>query len=216
MTGKALKNLYPRLRPDERFRLAVNAVARKDWDEFGLLSGSCPTYVYRATDLAYRERLWAASYIALHVANRLLSAESALEAPMFAREVLMADARALATEFGDGTTTEAADGEWPEIVSQTDHSELDDLCRQGIAVVLGICEGFERFCEGLGIEPAALLAFAPDCLPVWWRAVRLRGTDSPSDPARAEAFCELLEGVWKGMLDDQDPEPQDHQEAKSA
>ena len=67
MTGKVLRNLYPRLRPDERFRLSVEAVARKDWDEFGLLSGSCPTYVYRCEDAEFRDRVRRAYGIAVTV-----------------------------------------------------------------------------------------------------------------------------------------------------
>src|SRR5437773_2536517 len=86
MTDKGLKNLYPRLRPNERFRLAVEAAARDDGHEFSLLSGSCPVHQYYATDEAYRSRLFAASYIAMHVANLLFRALAVEPAKLLALE----------------------------------------------------------------------------------------------------------------------------------
>jgi hypothetical protein len=192
MTGKTLKNLYPRLRPHERFRLVVEAVARGDKDEVGLLSGSCPRYTYRAHDVAYMSRVRAASRVALTAATRLLHAQIELAPAAFVREVL-ADERA---------TMEAAGGDWSEIVHEDERRELEDLYRGKVAIVLGVCDGFERFCAAHGVQAAKLLAFA-GCLPEWQSAVRLRGTEIASDPETAEAVHRFLQGLWLDLLQDE-------------
>jgi hypothetical protein len=207
MTDKGLKNLYRRLRPNERFRLAVEAAGRDDGHEFALLSGSCPVHQYYATDEAYRSRLFAASYIAMHVANLLFRAQRDLAGPALARE-LLEDMKAVmmaevGSDGGDGPTIEAG-GDWPENAPEGERDELDNLYRERVAAVLGICEGFERFCDGLAVEPAKLLALEPSCPPAWHSAVRLRGKGIASDPAMAEAVYKLLEGFWSRLLYDQD------------
>jgi hypothetical protein len=207
MTDKALKGLYPRLRRDERFRLAVEAAARNDWDEVGALAGSCPTYRYRATDLTYTDRLSAASFIALAAANLLLRAEVALAPHAFGRE-LLADMRALMTApdstLGDGLPIDAGDGEGLEIGSEDKRREMDELYRERVAALLGVCEGVERFCETLKVEPANLLGIEPACLSAWHSAGRLRGKDIAADPETAEAVYRDLQGLWSRMVDDQE------------
>jgi len=209
MTDKALKNLYPRLRRDERFRLTVEAAARKDWDEVGVLASSCPTYVCRATDLAYTDRLSAAACIALSAGNLLLRAEVALAPHAFGRE-LLADMRAFMTApdstLGDGIPIEDADGEGLEIELEDKRREMDELYRERVAAVLGVCEGVERFCETLKVEPANLLGIEPGCLSAWHSAGRLRGSDIAADPATTEGVYRYLERLWSGMVDDQESE----------
>jgi hypothetical protein len=190
MTDKALKNLYPRLRPDERFRLALEAAARGDMDEFELLSGSCPVHVYYARDRAYTSRGLAAGFVVLSFANLLFRAEIDL-----------------ARQTGEGPTIEAG-GDWSECAPGGELHELDDLYRERVAAVLGICEGLERFCDALGLEPAKLLAIDRSFLPAWQSAGRLRGKGIASDPAMAEAVHKFLEGLWSGMVDDQESERQ--------
>ena len=210
MTAKALKNLYPRLRPDERFRLAVDAVARKDWDDLGLLSGSCPIYAYRATDVAYSSRLDAAGYVALYVGNLLFRAERELAGPALGLG-LLEDMRALmmtelGSDGGEDTTIEAGRNR-PENAPEGKRKELDDLYRKRVAAVLGVCEGLERFCEPLGVEPAKLLAIERSCLSAWHSARRLRGKDIAADPVMAEAVHKSLQGLWSGLIDDEESGP---------
>jgi hypothetical protein len=207
MTDRTLKGLYPRFRPPERFRLYVEAAARDDWDEAGRLWGSCPTYLCSAPERAYTRRLLAAAYIAFSAAILLLRAEIALARPTFERE-LLEEMQGLTAEFesacGDGTTIETAGGDWPEI----ERHEVDELYRERVASVLGVCEGIERFCDPLGFEPAKLLAVEPSCLPAWHSAVRLRDKDIAFDPATAEAVHTLLEGIWSERVGDQESELQ--------
>jgi hypothetical protein len=203
MTDKTLKTFYPRLRPDERFRLAVEAAAREDWREVGLLSGSCPTHMYYATDFAYRSRLLAAEYIALSVTNLLFHAELDLARPAFARD-LLDDMHARMTELdgagAENTTIEAED--WPEteIAPEDGRHELEDLYCERVAAVLGICEGFERFCNTLRVEPAKLLAIQPNSLSVWHSAGRLHDKNIASNPEMAEGVYKYLQGIWSRML----------------
>jgi hypothetical protein len=86
--------------------------------------------------------------------------------------------------------------------------EADELYREWVAAVLGVCEGIERFCDPLGFEPAKLLAVEPSCLPAWHSAVRLRDKDIAFDPATAEGVYKFLEGAWSERVDDQESELQ--------
>jgi hypothetical protein len=52
-----LGKLYDRLTPDERFRLAIEALAREDEPEVDHLRDTCPRAAYRMTELAYRDRI---------------------------------------------------------------------------------------------------------------------------------------------------------------
>jgi hypothetical protein len=135
------------------------------------------------------------------VTNLLLRAQIALERPTFVRE-LLADEQAQVNEIiSDGGTIEEAGEYWSEILSNDGRHELDALYRERVAAVLGLCEGLERFCESLRVEPANLLAIEPSSLPVWHSAGRLRGEGIASDPM-AEAVYKHLAGVWSRMLID--------------
>jgi hypothetical protein len=172
------------------------AAARKDWDEVGVLASSCPTYVCRATDLAYTDRLSAAACIALSAGNLLLRAEVALAPHAFGRE-LLADMRAFMTApdstLGDGIPIEAADGEGSRSSSRTRGAKWTMLYRERVTAVLGVCEGVERFSETLKVEPANLLGIQPGCLTAWQSAGRLRGNDIAADPATTEGVYRYLE-----------------------
>ena len=57
MTKDSLGKLYDRFTPDERFRLAIEALVRGDEEEVQRLRDTCPREIYRMTELAYRDRV---------------------------------------------------------------------------------------------------------------------------------------------------------------
>ena len=57
MTGaRTLKRAHAALEPEERFRVALAALARDDEDEVRRLIESCPTRLYREPDAAFMNR----------------------------------------------------------------------------------------------------------------------------------------------------------------
>jgi hypothetical protein len=48
---------YEQLTPTERFRLSIEAMARKDWAEVDRLEDTCPRRTYRCEDEAFRDRM---------------------------------------------------------------------------------------------------------------------------------------------------------------
>ncbi len=57
MKKDSLGKHYDRFTPDERFRLAIEALVREDEAEVNRLRDTCPREIYRMTELAYRERI---------------------------------------------------------------------------------------------------------------------------------------------------------------
>ncbi len=57
MKKDSLGKLYDRFTPDERFRLAIEALVRGDEEEVQRLRDTCPREIYRMTELAYRDRI---------------------------------------------------------------------------------------------------------------------------------------------------------------
>src|SRR4051794_38015650 len=65
MKAGALRKHYPALTADERFRLALAALARGDDDDLAVLRMTCPLRTYDATDEAFQGR-WEASARVVH------------------------------------------------------------------------------------------------------------------------------------------------------
>jgi hypothetical protein len=63
MNISAVARHYDKLRPDERFRLAIEALARGDDQEVDRLAAACPRKVYREIDAEYGERVRVSSEI---------------------------------------------------------------------------------------------------------------------------------------------------------
>ena len=50
------QNLYDQFAPPERLTLYLEAMAREDWREAGVLRSSCPRRTYSCLDLAFADR----------------------------------------------------------------------------------------------------------------------------------------------------------------
>jgi hypothetical protein len=140
-------------------------------------------------DLAYLSRVQAASRVALTATILLLHAETGLAPVAFLREV-----------WADGREARrAAGGEWSEFVSEDQQRQLDAVFREKAAIVLGICDGVERFASAQGFETVKLLGYS-GFLPLWQSALRQRGTDVESDPATADTVYGLMNEIWSTFV----------------
>jgi hypothetical protein len=124
----------------------------------------------------------------------LLNAEIGL-APVVLMRVLWADAR---------EAYEAAGGEWSEFVSEDQKRQLDAAYREKAAIVLGICDGLERFSSAHGFESTKLLGYS-GFLPLWESALRLQASDLESDPPTADCVHDLLKEIWSTFVQESEP-----------
>jgi hypothetical protein len=66
MSDATMAKGYEQLTPVERFRLAIEAMARKDWPEVDRLEDTCPRFTYREEDAAFRDRMRQVHLLALY------------------------------------------------------------------------------------------------------------------------------------------------------
>jgi hypothetical protein len=206
-----LRKHYPNLTPDERFRLALAALARRDDADLALLRTTCPMKTYDATDQTFQVQ-WEQSAKVVHCFQaiwlitliRLKEAEGALMREEAALECFR-------TGYVHG-----ANAAWAEAGREGAYLELEDFERYGKrteaeeeragrwerAYLRQCCEvktvwvGFTRFCAAVGIAPETLLG--------WWsgagqfiEAVRwVLDGDLPIDEAAADEFCRGHLWLW--------------------
>lgn len=181
-----LKFVDERLPPEQRFRLVLAATGRGDMDDAARLVNSCPRRGYDQPDRDYVDRVAAASEMAHITTALLLSAMLAVQPHEIKRE-LFDDLRAQWDEMNAGHG--AGDSpEWPLL-------NLRDACenryREGVAGLLGICEGVKIFCTAISVEPAALFAMNPLALHYWRQASSYR-SNIDHDRERADDVEKLL------------------------
>ena len=63
MNINAVARYYDKLKPEERFRLVIEALARGDKQEADRLAAACPRKIYREIDAEYGERVRVSSEI---------------------------------------------------------------------------------------------------------------------------------------------------------
>src|SRR5688500_5820137 len=66
MNDAAMTKVYEQLTPVERFRLAIEAMSRRDWLEVDRLEDTCPRRTYRCEDAEFRDRMRRVHLIALY------------------------------------------------------------------------------------------------------------------------------------------------------
>lgn len=184
-------SVYNKLFATERFRLALDALARGDYDDVRRLSDTCPEYKYWSIDIDYASRLAAAPTIAFFAATLLYRARMALEAPMLFRDVfeevlnLAPDAPPAEVE-ALGLDSE----EWGAIKNV--HSDR-------VSDLVGVCEGIGRFCGEIGVESSTLLRLDQHCLGIWEWGLELGKTLGPDEQIAVGAH-KALAGLWASLV----------------
>ncbi len=211
MKVSILRKHYPALTPDERFRLAIAALARGDDDDLTLLRTTCPKWTYEATDEAFQGKweqsarvmhcfshMWLVTLLRLkEVEGALLRTQAALD---YFREGYLAGVNAAWAEAGNGEAYLAPEDferygrrskEKGETRDAWERAYLWQCCE-----VKTMWEGFARFCAAAG--------FAPETLLAWWSAsddyiepVRwVLDSDLPIDEAAADEMCRMHLWLW--------------------
>ncbi len=142
MRPERLVRHYGKLAPAERFRLAVRALARDDFDELRQLRTTCPTKTYKASDADYSDRMDAARTLVFVFSADMARTLGKLEmayavtevAPVITAKVrgaLLRDIQALWAAFATfsreemGLEPEATLGAWARPVLELIQASLD-------------------------------------------------------------------------------------------
>jgi hypothetical protein len=210
MKASTLRKHYPALTADERFRLALAALARGDDDDLAVLRMTCPMKTYDATDEAFQGQ-WEGSARVVHHFRTcwLISLLRLREA-----EVALVRAQTALDYFSEGYT-HGANAAWAEAGNDEAYLHAEDFKRYGRRPKAGekphewehaylwqCCElktvwaGFERFCTAVGFTPETLLG--------WWSAAGEyieRGrwaldSELPIDEAAADEMCRMHLWLW--------------------
>jgi hypothetical protein len=189
MTRRALSDsLYQRLTPQERYRLAIEAYARADVDEFRRLSDTGAVARYWCADPEYTGRLVASFIIALAAANFLAHACFPIVAAVAAKK-----ARAEASESEANAPSATA----PEVSRPRDESSRLEQAER-VAVIVSVCEGITRFCDEIAVLPLRLLTLEPSCLP-FYETFHGVDTDLCNDEI-SETVYERLSSIWASLV----------------
>lgn len=185
-----LKLVYDRLQPDERFRLVLEAAAREDLGDLAQLANSCPRRVCEASDPEYVGRIAAVSKIAHITTSLILQALLSLQPHAITRDLF----DALRVQWNEEMNAAGLTDDWPD-----PGPDLREACekgyRDGVASLLAICEGVERFCKAVKIKPTTLLAMNELCLHYWRHAITFRG-DIDFDQQVADELENFLLELW--------------------
>jgi hypothetical protein len=137
---------YTKFSPGERIALFWEAMGRADHAEADRLIDTCPEKTYRMQDLAYFEGVRAIHYCCIHA---LLMIEQA------AGKMLSSMGLAL----------------WTLDTTKTDVSDLVDKACEAYALargrLLGYWEAWCDFCEGVGVDPEAVMRASWSGVPKW-------------------------------------------------
>lgn len=214
---KLSTRLYERLTPEERFRLALEAMARDDEQEMRRLAESCPKKTYTMRDADFIDLLEASRYLALGFSllwldayRRYLALEAAAKAYFDALSfftwgyVLGANnAWKRAGRKGvlfDVEGREPTDEELREIglAAAIDGfpEEAAKVLREKANELKILWQGFAAFCADRGLNPEKLLQ-------AWWPPVldQVRGKrellEAPVPTEEVEATREAFAAVWE-------------------
>ena len=177
---KDLSKHYEQLTADERFRLWVEAMGRKDGQELDRLEATCPRRRYDAQDYAYTRRK------ARFTVYALASALQRLEIDLLASTALVV---ALVNDDNGNDSAESKAIEAFKTFMRLRHGKRD---------------GWLRFCKRAGVDPDAMTA--PFVEHVEWAMCAAEAAsetleeDSADDPSNAEVIAtrefEALIDAW--------------------
>jgi len=211
MKASALNKHYPSLTPDERFRLAIAALARKDHDVLALLRTTCPTKTYTAMNEDFQRQWEQSARVVRGFAHGWLTALLWLREA----EVHRVRVRTALDYFCEGYVM-GANAAWAEAGEAGAYLDTADFAQYSTQpkrevdtpdeweqAYIGRCselktmwEGFARFC--------AAVSFAPEALLGWWtgageyieRGRAILDSDLPVDDDVANEMCRMYLWLW--------------------
>ena len=194
-SAQSLVGLYPHLKPYERARLTLGAMARRDAVEVERLRRTCPRRRYEQPDEEYLEQVNASRLVAADFAilwqeahHDLVLAELVLEKHVRQRAVL-----ANRAEHGDETIVDLA-LTFPE-------SAAANAIAARAAVLQATHDGLVRFSEAVGIDVDALLVWYAPIADSVRDVVALLPANLPSDVSRADFVFHVLCLNWPALAE---------------
>ncbi len=190
--GAPISNsLYRRLKPIERFRLAIDAYARGDFSELKRLSDTCPEQKYWCQEVNYSEPMKASVVIALSAANLLLRARLAFEPAI--------DAKEMRDGIHDVLREHCSAAIAAKLELDDEYALIERVYSDRASDLVGVCEGIRRFSGRIGLLPEKLLSLEPNCLVTWGLACRLAEAH-PCNGALADAVDTRLSALWTALV----------------
>lgn len=221
---KKIARLYQHLTPEERFRLALEALARDDEEEMDRLGRTCPRKNYSLRDPAFTDRLDASRFIAygfsllwLDAWSRYLTVKAALDTylealSMFVRgyvqgannawrhagkegALLAVDGREPTAEELEEIATGAA---WASLEEKVQEEGLREALEKPANELRALWQGFAAFWGEKGLDPEKVLTWWPPVLDRVRRERELLATPAPAE--EAEAIRQTFATLWERMV----------------
>ena len=190
-----LTKLYDRFTPEERLRLVIEALARKDDQEIGRLIASCPDKTYTQKDIAFKGPMMAAHELIQMACQDVDLVRGRLE---------MIHAFQLLTttlEQWFESKTEGEEGCFEEIREKLRWlSEVVKIClrRQTIILLKVILEGLDHFCKSkFSLDSGTVLEAFAELHWEWLEGLQDEIAAAEAPPAAAVADYEkILIRAW--------------------
>lgn len=182
---KAIAKLYPKLAPGERFRLALEALARGDREEADRLAETCPRKIYSMPDTNFTNLLEASRYLVLGFSLLWLDALRRYQMLEVAAEICFEAISLFAVGYALGANNTWKRAKRKGIPFNVEGREptREELREFGLAVAADIFpgevsktlreltdelktlwQGFAAFCREKALDPEKLLL-------AWWPPV---------------------------------------------
>ena len=174
-----IEKYYDRLKPDERFRLLVAAMARGDDEDYDHLTNTAPRKNYSMRDARVGDKLEAAENIALRFSISIMHTLHLIEQHLSTIRNLENDAD-------------------EDVKGYLDKMGTDLFARH--AELKAICEGLTSFCESIQVEPEMLLkAYSEPGIQFFDRAKEIctANTSIPVSEKCVIAIKSFLKESWK-------------------
>lgn len=208
--------LYERLTPEERFRLALEAMARDDEQEMRRLAESCPKKTYAIRDPAFTDLVDASRYLAFGFSLLWLDAYRLYLVLQAAAEAYF-DALSLFTwgyvlgannawkragkesVLFDVEGREPTDAELREVglaaAIEGFPKGAEKILREKAASLRALWQGFAAFCREMSLDPEAMLSWWPPVLDQVRR--ERKWLEAPAPAEEVEAAREAFAAVWE-------------------
>jgi hypothetical protein len=190
---KTMERLYERLKPSERFRIAVAAFGRGDLAEVDRLNDSTAYRVVKVQEPAYFDRLqrltWLTLYFMVDVRNLQLAVLAMFSAMSI--HLLQSDSR---RDRGE-----------PRDDDDARFDELVELIEQKISRLKALHAAWVEFCSGLGVSAKDVDTMIG--MPFMGRLEQLKpvqeiiGTIPPDEEYQRECL-DHMRSFWKTKLED--------------
>lgn len=188
-SNKSLTLLYPKLKADERFRLTMSALVRKDETEVERLRRSCPRKRYEQADAEYVDRVEATRLVAANFTILWLEAHHRFTV---AEMMLSGHVR------DDAELADCAPCDKPvlEVALRFQKGTAAGALLAAAAFMKATADGLMRFAKDAGIDADAVLVWYAPIGNVMRTAIAALPRGLPRDKEREDLVFDILRDDW--------------------